>query len=39
MNALEDDVFLKVRCCMEDEGRPLGAGLQGQAPNRLKLHR
>jgi putative transposase len=26
-----------VRCCTEDEGRPLGAGLQEQAPNRLKL--
>ena len=24
-------------CCMRDEGRPLGAGLQGQAPNHLKL--
>jgi RNA-directed DNA polymerase len=30
--------FLKVRCCMKDEGRPLGAGLQEQAPNHLKLH-
>jgi len=27
-----------VRCCTEDEGRPLGAGVQAQAPNRLKLH-
>jgi hypothetical protein len=25
------------RCCTGDEGRPLGAGLQEQAPNRLKL--
>ena len=25
------------RSCTRDEGRPLGAGLQGQAPNRLKL--
>jgi len=23
---------------MKDEGRPLGAGLQEQAPNHLKLH-
>jgi len=23
--------------CVRDEGRPLGAGLQGQAPNHLKL--
>ena len=23
---------------MKDEGRPLGAGLQEQAPNRLELH-
>jgi len=28
-----------VRCCTRDEGRPLGAGRQGQASNRLKLHR
>jgi hypothetical protein len=27
-----------MRCCTGDEGRPLGAGLQEQAPNRLKLH-
>ena len=27
-----------VRCCTGDEGRPLGAGLQERAPNRLKLH-
>src|SRR5215510_9693368 len=27
-----------VRCCTGDEGGPLGAGLQEQAPNRLKLH-
>jgi hypothetical protein len=26
------------RRCMEDEGRPLGAGLQEQASNHLKLH-
>ncbi len=26
-----------VRNCARDEGRPLGAGLQEQAPNRLKL--
>jgi len=26
-----------VRNCTEDEGRPLGAGLQEQASNRLKL--
>ena len=25
------------RSCTRDEGRPLGAGLQGQAPNHLKL--
>jgi len=25
-------------CCTEDEGRPLEAGLQEQASNRLKLH-
>jgi len=30
-------VFLKVRCCTKDEGRPLGAGLQAQASNHLKL--
>jgi putative transposase len=28
-----------VRCCTGDEGRPLGAGLQEQAPNHLKLQR
>src|SRR5262245_13857041 len=27
-----------VRCCTEDEDRPLGAGVQAQAQNRLKLH-
>jgi hypothetical protein len=26
-----------VRNCARDEGRPLGAGLQEQAPNHLKL--
>jgi transposase-like protein len=26
-----------VRCYMEDEGRPLGAGVQAQASNHLKL--
>jgi len=26
------------RSCTRDEGRPLGAGLQEQAPNHLKLH-
>jgi hypothetical protein len=31
--------FLGVRCCTGDEGRPLGAGVQAQAPNRLKLQR
>ena len=25
------------RSCARDEGRPLGASLQGQAPNHLKL--
>ena len=25
------------QCCMEDEGRSLGIGLQGQVPNRPKL--
>ena len=30
---------MAVRCCIRDEGRPLGAGRQGQASNRLKLHR
>jgi len=32
--------FLSVsapRSCTGDEGRPLGVGLQGQAPNPLKL--
>ena len=28
---------LSVRCFNEDEGRPLGVGLQEQASNRLKL--
>ena len=28
-----------VRNCARDEGRPLGAGLQEQAPNPLKLRR
>jgi len=28
-----------VRCCTGDEGGPLGAGVQAQAPNRLKLQR
>ena len=28
-----------MRCYTEDEGRPLGAGVQAQAPNRLKLQR
>ena len=27
------------RGCTRDEGRPLGAGLQEQASNHLKLHR
>jgi hypothetical protein len=27
----------EVRNCARDEGRPLGAGLQEQAPNHLKL--
>jgi hypothetical protein len=27
---------LDVRCCTRDEGRPLGVGVQAQAPNRLK---
>jgi hypothetical protein len=27
-----------LRSCIGDEGRPLGAGLQEQASNRLKLH-
>ncbi len=27
------------RGCTRDEGRPLGADLQEQAPNRFKLHR
>jgi hypothetical protein len=26
-----------VQCCLEDEGRPLGVGLQGRIPNHLKL--
>ncbi len=26
-----------LRCCTRDEGRPLGAGVQAQAPNHLKL--
>ncbi len=26
------------RGCTKDEGRPLGVGLQEQAPNHLKLH-
>jgi hypothetical protein len=26
-----------MRICARDEGRPLGAGLQEQAPNHLKL--
>src|SRR3954471_13586342 len=30
---------MAVRCCTRDEGRPLGAGRQGQASNRLKLQR
>jgi hypothetical protein len=25
-----------VRNCLTDEGRPLGTGLQGQVPNRLR---
>ena len=28
---------LDVRCCTRDEGRPLGAGVQAQAPTPLKL--
>jgi len=31
------EVIRKVRRCTKDEGRPLGAGLQAQASNRLKL--
>ena len=27
-----------MRNCARDEGGPLGAGLQEQAPNHLKLH-
>jgi len=26
-----------VSCCTEDEGRPLGAAIQVEAPNHLKL--
>ena len=29
----------EVRCCARDEGRPLGAGRQGQASNHRKLRR
>lgn len=29
--------YLKQPCCMRDEGRPLGPGLQGQGSNHLKL--
>jgi len=28
---------MTARNCAKDEGRPLGAGLQEQAPNHLKL--
>src|SRR5215831_5990265 len=31
------DGHLKQPCCTRDEGRPLEAGLQGQASNHLKL--
>jgi hypothetical protein len=30
-------IYKGVRNCARDEGRPLGVGLQEQAPNRLKL--
>ena len=26
-------------CCMRDEGRPLGTGVQAQVPNHLELRR
>jgi len=29
---------LQQPCCMRDEGRPLGIGVQAQVPNRPKLH-
>ena len=29
--------LLGIQCYTRDEGRPFGAGLQGQAPNHLKL--
>jgi hypothetical protein len=29
--------YISVRNCVKDEGRPLGAGLQEQASNHLKL--
>jgi len=28
-----------MQCCIEDEGRPLGVGMQVQAPNHPELHR
>lgn len=27
------------QCCIEDEGGPLGIGVQAQVPNHLELHR
>lgn len=27
------------QCCIEDEGWPLGIGVQAQVPNHLELHR
>jgi hypothetical protein len=30
--------FRRKQCFTEDEGGPLGIGLQGLVPNRLKLH-
>lgn len=33
----DDLAILKQPCCTRDEGRPLGAGLQEQAPNHLEL--
>jgi len=38
LNILKGGEWCVPRSCTRDEGRPLGAGLQEQALNHLKLH-
>jgi hypothetical protein len=37
VSRMREDVS-EAQCCMGDEGRPLGIGMQVQVPNHLELH-